>query len=197
MQHRNTTTLALVLSTLFASTGFAQTAQSGPVTQPSNGAAQTQPATPTFNPNSNPNPNPGNPVANPPAPIASPAANPAGNPPINSNGVTVNPAGAPAANPAGPPATNPAGPAATNPAGTSVSPITGSTAVQTQAGAATNPTQVFSSLDPGRKGYLSTADVASNKFLASNFQHCDTNADGKLTQAEVTLCMKSVPPGLQ
>jgi len=195
MNHRNPT-LALVLSTLFASTGFAQTAQSGPATQPSNGAAQTQPAAPTFNPNSNPNPNPANPVGNPPTPMANPAMNPAGNPPTNPNGVAINPAGAPATNPGGPAATNPGGPPATNPAGTSVSPVTGSTAVQPQPGAA-NPTQVFSSLDPGRKGYLSTADVASNKFLASNFQHCDTNADGKLTQAEVTLCMQSVPPGMQ
>jgi hypothetical protein len=196
MNHRNNT-LALVLSTLFASTGFAQTATSGPATQPNSGAAQTQPATPAFNPNSNPNPNPANPDGNPPTPIANPATNPAGNPPTNPGAVAINPAGAPATNPAGTPATNPGGPAATNPAGTSMSPVTGSTALQPRPGATVTSSQVFSSLDPGKKGYLSTADVASNKFLASNFQHCDTNADGKLTQAEVTLCMQSVPPGMQ
>jgi hypothetical protein len=52
---------------------------------------------------------------------------------------------------------------------------------------ATTP-QIFATLDPNHKGYLSTADVASNKFLTDNFTRCDTNADGRLSQTEVTIC---------
>jgi hypothetical protein len=39
--------------------------------------------------------------------------------------------------------------------------------------------------------------VAANKFLATNFQHCDTNTDGRLTQAETNLCLQKMPPGQQ
>jgi hypothetical protein len=53
--------------------------------------------------------------------------------------------------------------------------------------------QIFTSLDGGKKGYLNSADVASNKFLAGHFQKCDTNSDGRLTQAEVNLCMQQMP----
>jgi Ca2+-binding EF-hand superfamily protein len=53
---------------------------------------------------------------------------------------------------------------------------------------ATTP-QVFATLDPNRKGYLSTADVASNKFLTDNFKRCDSNSDGRLSQSEVSVCM--------
>jgi len=56
-----------------------------------------------------------------------------------------------------------------------------------------NSTQVFGSLDTLHKGYLSSADVASNKFLATNFTKCDTNADGRLSQGETTVCMQSAP----
>jgi hypothetical protein len=55
--------------------------------------------------------------------------------------------------------------------------------------------QIFTGLDGGKKGYLSTADVASNKFLAGHFQQCDTNSDGRLSQSEVNLCMQQMPPG--
>jgi len=58
-----------------------------------------------------------------------------------------------------------------------------------------NTAQVFSSLDTMRKGYLSTADVASNKFLATNFSKCDSNSDGRLTQTETTVCMQAAPAG--
>ncbi|HZP66625.1 MAG TPA: hypothetical protein VFB32_09970 [Rudaea sp.] len=58
-------------------------------------------------------------------------------------------------------------------------------------------TQAFTTLDTARKGYLSEADVASNRFLSANFQKCDTNSDGRLTQAEVSLCMQNMPPGEQ
>src|SRR5262249_45189951 len=61
----------------------------------------------------------------------------------------------------------------------------------------TTSVQLFNSLDASHKGYLSTADVASNKFLATNFQKCDSNGDGRLTQAETTLCMQSMPAGEQ
>jgi hypothetical protein len=54
--------------------------------------------------------------------------------------------------------------------------------------------QIFAGLDRSQKGYLSTADVASNKFLASHFQQCDSNADGRLTQAETNLCLQQMPP---
>jgi hypothetical protein len=54
--------------------------------------------------------------------------------------------------------------------------------------------QIFASLDRSQKGYLSTADVASNKFLASHFQQCDTNSDGRLTLGEVDLCLQQMSP---
>jgi hypothetical protein len=57
------------------------------------------------------------------------------------------------------------------------------------AGTSATTPQIFATLDPNHKGYLSTADVASNKFLTDNFTRCDTNADGRLTQSEVTVCM--------
>jgi hypothetical protein len=55
--------------------------------------------------------------------------------------------------------------------------------------------QVFTTLDRSQKGYLSAADVASNKFLAGHFQQCDSNTDGRLTQAETNLCMQQMPAG--
>ena len=51
-----------------------------------------------------------------------------------------------------------------------------------------NPVQAFGELDTGGKGYLSQPDVASHPFLASNFQRCDVNGDGRLTAEEVTAC---------
>jgi Ca2+-binding EF-hand superfamily protein len=57
--------------------------------------------------------------------------------------------------------------------------------------------QLFTTLDPNKKGYLSEANVASNHFLAGHFQLCDSNHDGRLTSAEVSLCMQSAPPGEQ
>jgi hypothetical protein len=67
------------------------------------------------------------------------------------------------------------------------------TASPATAGTTTNMTsngqQVFASLDRTHKGYLNQQDVASNSFLAGNFQRCDTNGDGRLTQSEVSACM--------
>jgi hypothetical protein len=51
--------------------------------------------------------------------------------------------------------------------------------------------QLFGELDRGSKGYLSQPDVAANPLLSSNFQHCDANSDGRLTQDEVTACMSN------
>ena len=62
------------------------------------------------------------------------------------------------------------------------------TANSTAMGSSNN--QVFASLDRSHKGYLSQADVASNKFLSANFQRCDTNSDGRLSQIEVSSCMQ-------
>ena len=85
------------------------------------------------------------------------------------------------------------------PMGPQVPPTIGTTAPVTPApGSATMATgsgQVFTSLDRSQKGYLSAADVASNKFLAGHFQQCDSNTDGRLTQAEVGLCLQQMPPG--
>lgn len=180
MKHHDVGMLAAALSTLLASAALAQSGQSSSTT--TTGAAagsatnSSAPATPVFNPNSNPNPVTGA-VGNPPSPVTGTAANPAGNP-------ATNPAGPPAANPAGSPATPPGSAAISN-------------AVTAQNGVNASATQTFLSLDPAHKGYLSTADVASNRFLSGNFRRCDTNADGRLTQAEVTLCMQSAPPGQQ
>jgi len=57
------------------------------------------------------------------------------------------------------------------------------------AGTSATTPQVFATLDPNHKGYLSSADVASNKFLTDNFKRCDSNTDGRLSQSEVTVCM--------
>lgn len=82
-----------------------------------------------------------------------------------------------------------------------VSPTVGTTAPVTPAPGSVNTAngsaQVFASLDGSQKGYLSTADVASNKFLASHFQQCDKNTDGRLTQGETNLCLQQMPPGEQ
>jgi len=57
------------------------------------------------------------------------------------------------------------------------------------AGTSATTPQVFATLDPNHKGYLSSADVASNKFLTDNFKRCDSNADSRLSQSEVSVCM--------
>jgi len=199
--------LALAVSNALAQTGQAGASGSSGTT---GGATQ---AAPTFNPNSSPNPNPtssptNNPIGNPPSPVGgSTPTNPAGSavspvtpitgqptPGQSTTGQTNTntPLGAPATSPAGSPATTPAGSAAALPG----SPA-GATIGMNQSGALNNSTQVFTQLDPGRKGYLSTADVASNQFLATNFQRCDTNGDGRLTQAETSLCLQSAPPSQQ
>jgi len=51
--------------------------------------------------------------------------------------------------------------------------------------------QLFGELDRGSKGYLSQPDVAANQFLSSNFHNCDVNSDGRMTQDEVTACMRN------
>ena len=43
------------------------------------------------------------------------------------------------------------------------------------------------------KGYLEKSDALPNSWLQSNFESCDTNRDGKVTEAEYTKCLKNKP----
>jgi|SRR5690242_11118753 hypothetical protein len=43
------------------------------------------------------------------------------------------------------------------------------------------------------KGYLEKSDALPNSWLQSNFESCDRDRDGKVTQAEYTKCMKNKP----
>jgi len=40
------------------------------------------------------------------------------------------------------------------------------------------------------KGFLTMDEAAPNSWLAANFKPCDTNSDGKVTEAEYTACQK-------
>jgi hypothetical protein len=46
----------------------------------------------------------------------------------------------------------------------------------------------FESLDVNNRGYLTSDDVAPNRWLASNFARCDANHDGRLSQQEFANC---------
>jgi hypothetical protein len=54
---------------------------------------------------------------------------------------------------------------------------------------ATNSQQLFLLARPHAQGLSQQSDVALSRFIADNFQKCDTNGDGRLTQAEVSACM--------
>jgi hypothetical protein len=106
------------------------------------------------------------------------------------------------------PSTSPTTPTDTMPSGTTPSGVTpppgvaGTTANSTPAGANANlgasaNNQTFASLDRSHKGYLSQADVASNKYLSANFQRCDTNNDSRLSQTEVSTCMQGASTSQQ
>ena len=43
------------------------------------------------------------------------------------------------------------------------------------------------------KGYLQKSDALPNSWLESNFESCDRDRDGKVTEAEYTKCMKNKP----
>ena len=46
----------------------------------------------------------------------------------------------------------------------------------------------FKTLDVNNRGYLTSDDVAPNRWLASNFSRCDANHDGRLSQQEFANC---------
>jgi hypothetical protein len=43
------------------------------------------------------------------------------------------------------------------------------------------------------KGYLNRVDVASDSYLSANFQRCDSNGDGRLSESEVAICTRGIP----
>jgi hypothetical protein len=43
------------------------------------------------------------------------------------------------------------------------------------------------------KGYVEKSDALPNSWLQSNFEMCDKNSDGKITEAEYTKCLKARP----
>jgi hypothetical protein len=43
------------------------------------------------------------------------------------------------------------------------------------------------------RGYLEKSDALANSWLESNFESCDRDRDGKVTEAEYTKCMKNKP----
>jgi len=43
------------------------------------------------------------------------------------------------------------------------------------------------------KGYLEKNDALPNSWLESNFESCDKDRDGKITESEYTKCMKNKP----
>jgi hypothetical protein len=159
---------------------------SSPIVNPNADDSTTTTSTgaPAPNPNSNPNPNPtSSPIVNP---NSNPASTPIVNPPANS---MTNRNTTPATTPSGVPITTPTN-GVTGPQSAKPQSAASMNSIQLNAAGTTATTpQIFATLDPNHKGYLSTADVASNKFLADNFTRCDTNADGRLSQSEVTVCM--------
>jgi hypothetical protein len=43
------------------------------------------------------------------------------------------------------------------------------------------------------KGYIEKNDALPNSWLESNFESCDKDRDGKITESEYTKCMKNKP----
>ena len=169
---------------------------SSPIVNPSaaDSSATTTSGAPAPNPNSNPNPNPtSSPIVNPsklptttstlPNPNTTlPNTNATSSPITNQNTL-------PATTPSGVPITTPTNGVTGAQSAIPQSAATLNSIQLNSAGTAATTPQVFATLDPNHKGYLSTADVASNKYLTDNFTRCDTNADGRLSQSEVTICM--------
>jgi hypothetical protein len=46
----------------------------------------------------------------------------------------------------------------------------------------------FKTLDVNNRGYLTSDDVAHNRWLSANFSRCDANHDGRLSQQEFANC---------
>jgi hypothetical protein len=144
--------------------------------------------------------------------VGSQAGNPAAsNPPVHDSGVISNPNPATSPNPDSsaintqnnnPAATGQNSPTTNgnmpiNPRGPQTPPTIGTSSASTPAQSAAGPANAatsFATLDRGNKGYLNPADVASDKYLATHFQQCDINGDGRLTQNEVSGCMQQAPP---
>ena len=51
----------------------------------------------------------------------------------------------------------------------------------------------WSTLKGHEKGYVQKADALPNSWLQGNFESCDKNNDGKVTEAEYTKCLKAKP----
>lgn len=51
----------------------------------------------------------------------------------------------------------------------------------------------WSMLKGHERGYLEKSDAVPNSWLQSNFESCDKNRDGKVTEAEYTQCLKAKP----
>ena len=51
----------------------------------------------------------------------------------------------------------------------------------------------WSMLKGHERGYLEKSDALPNSWLESNFESCDANRDGKVTEAEYTKCLKAKP----
>lgn len=51
----------------------------------------------------------------------------------------------------------------------------------------------WSMLKGHERGYLEKSDALPNSWLQSNFESCDKNRDGKVTEAEYTKCLKAKP----
>jgi len=51
----------------------------------------------------------------------------------------------------------------------------------------------WSVLKGHERGYLEKSDALPNSWLESNFESCDANQDGKVTEAEYTKCLKAKP----
>lgn len=181
------TIAAAILLASVSAVALAQTQGGSAGTAGSNGTATqsappggTQGNAPAPNPNSNPNPNPTS------SPIVNPASTPIASPPANS---ITNRNTTPATTPSGIPITTPPNGVTGAQSAVPQSAASMNSLQLNAAGTKATTPQIFATLDPNHKGYLSTADVASNKFLTDNFTRCDTNADGRLSQPEVTLCM--------
>lgn len=48
----------------------------------------------------------------------------------------------------------------------------------------------WDSLQGHEKGYVAMTDAQPNSWLAQNFKNCDKDQNGKITEAEYTMCQK-------
>jgi hypothetical protein len=51
----------------------------------------------------------------------------------------------------------------------------------------------WSMLKGHERGYLEKSDALPNSWLQNNFESCDANSDGKVSEAEYTKCLKAKP----